>query len=185
MNARLSSLLVAGGVVLAGIHTGSLHASPSMEATARKATLLGTSLEADGAGAKVFLRVPGMVAQPGVQVLTSPLRVVLDLPGVDRGTAVTRKDLAQLAHPLIQKARLAQFSTEPKAITRLVLEVAPGTQVVVGTTPEGVHLLLTPGEGRTQAKLDRSFAPTAPQIAPPPALAPVLLASTLAPAQAV
>jgi len=185
MNARLSSLLVAGGVVLAGIHTGSLHASPSMAATARKATLLGTSLEADGAGAKVFLRVPGMVAQPGVQVLTSPLRVVLDLPGVDRGTAVTRKDLAQLAHPLIQKARLAQFSTEPKAITRLVLEVAPGTQVVVGTTPEGVHLLLTPGEGRTQAKLDRSFAPTAPQIAPPPSPAPVLLASVAAPAQAV
>lgn len=178
MNARLSSLLVAGGVVLAGIHTGSLHAAPAMETAARKATLLGTSLEAAGSGAKVFLRVPGMVAQPGVQVLTSPLRVVLDLPGVDRGTAVTRKDLALLAHPLIQKARLAQFSTEPKAITRLVLEVAPGTQVVVGTTPEGVHLLLTPGEGRTQARLDQTFVPQAPQASSlPPAPAPVLLAS--------
>ena len=159
MNARLSSLLVAGGVVLAGIHTGSLHASPSVEATARKATLLSTTMEITGTGVKVFLRVPGMATQPGVQVLTNPHRVVVDLPGVDRGTAITRKDLAQLVHPLIQKARLAQFATDPKPVTRLVLEVAPGTQVVVGTSPEGVQLLLTPGEGRVQARLEGNFHP--------------------------
>ncbi|MBP1771307.1 MAG: type and secretion system protein [Holophagaceae bacterium] len=176
MNARLSSLLVAGGVVLAGIHTGSLHASPSMESTVRKAILLGTSLEADGAGAKVFLRIPGLVSQPGVQVLSSPLRVVVDLPGVDRGTAVTRKDLAQLSHPLIQKARLAQFSTEPKAVTRLVLEVAPGTQVLVGTTADGVQLLLSPGQGKVQARLDHALpAPVLPLNLPAPA--PVMVAS--------
>ena len=154
MNARLSSLLVAGGVVLAGIHTGSLHASPSVEATLQRATLLSTTLESVGTGAKIFLRVPGLTHQPGIQVLTNPHRVVLDLPGVDRGTAVTRKELAQLAHPLIQKTRLAQFATEPKAVTRLVLEVLPGTQVVVATSPEGVQLLLTPGEGRVQARFD-------------------------------
>ncbi|HLP29788.1 MAG TPA: type IV pilus secretin PilQ [Geothrix sp.] len=176
MNARLSSLLVAGGVVLAGIHTGSLHASPSMEATVRKATLLATSLEADGAGAKVFLRVPGMLAQPGVQVLSSPLRVVVDLPGVDRGTAVTRKDLAQLSHPLIQKARLAQFSTEPKAVTRLVLEVAPGTQVLVGTTAEGVQLLLSPGQGKAQARLDPTLQAPMPSPVTVPVAAPVVVA---------
>src|ERR1035438_1966560 len=100
MNARLSSLLVAGGVVLAGIHTGSLHASPSVEAMAQKVTLLSTSIESTGTGVKVFLRVPGMVTQPGIQVLSNPHRIVVDLPGVDRGTTVTRKDLAQLAHPL-------------------------------------------------------------------------------------
>lgn len=162
MNARLSSLLVAGGVVLAGIHTGSLHASPVMEGAA-KATLLSTSLEVDGAGAKLFLRVPGLASQPGVQVLSNPHRVVLDLPGVDRGVLVTRKDLAQLVHPLIQKARLAQFATEPKPITRLVLEVASGTQVAVRTSAEGVQLHLTPGEGRIQARLEGAFqAPVAP-----------------------
>lgn len=162
MNARLSSLLVAGGVVLAGIHAGSLHASPVLEGAA-KATLLSTSLEADGAGAKVFLRVPGLVSQPGVQVLSNPHRVVLDLPGVDRGVLVTRKELAQLVHPLIQKARLAQFATEPKPITRLVLEVASGTQVAVRTSPDGVQLHLTPGEGRIQARLEGAFqAPVVP-----------------------
>ncbi len=159
MNARLSSLLVAGGVVLAGIHTGSLHASPSMEAVAQKVTLLSTSIESTGTGVRVFLHVPGMVAQPGIQVLSNPHRIVLDLPGVDRGTAVTRKDLSQLAHPLIQKARLAQFATAPKPVTRLVLEVLPGTQVLVGSSPEGIQLLLTPGEGRVQARLDVSMRP--------------------------
>ena len=165
MNARLSSLLVAGGVVLAGIHTGSLQASPTMEAVAQRVTLLSTSIESTGTGAKIFLRVPGLVAQPGVQVLTNPHRVVVDLPGVDRGTAVSRKDLAQLAHPLIQKARLAQFAMSPKPVTRLVLEVVPGTQVLVSSSPEGVQLILTPGEGRVQARLDESMRP---QIAPPP-----------------
>lgn len=166
MNARLSSLLVAGGVVLAGIHTGSLHASPALESP-HKATLLATSLEADGPGAKVFLRVPGMENKPGVQVLSNPHRVVVDLPGVDRGTAVTKKDLAQLAHPLIQKLRLAQFVTGPKPVTRLVLEVIPGTQVLVGSTEDGVQLVLSPGEGRVTARLDDGFRlPTALSVSP-------------------
>ncbi|GLH72592.1 hypothetical protein GETHLI_10940 [Geothrix limicola] len=192
MNARLSSLLVAGGVVLAGIHTGSLLASPAIEAASHKATLLSTSLESNGTGAKVFLRVPGMEAQPGVQVLSNPHRVVLDLPGVDRGTAVTRKDLAQLAHPLIQKARLAQFVTGPKPVTRLVLEVVPGTQVLVGSTLDGVQLLLSPGEGRVSARIDATMRPqavqplavemasAAPVVAvsvPPPAAAPKTIAN--------
>lgn len=180
MNARLSSLLVAGGVILAGIHTGSLHASPSTEVAPRRATLLSTSLEAVGSGAKVILRIPGLVTKPSVQVFSSPLRVVLDLPGVYRGTSVTRKDLALLAHPLIQKARVAQFTTEPKPGTRLVLEVAPGTQVLVGSSSEGVQLMLTPGEGRVLVRLDSGPSPV-----PLPAAPAVLVASIPdAPAQA-
>ena len=166
MNARLSSLLVAGGVVLAGIHTGSLHAAPTLESVARKAVLLSTSMEPDGSGAKLFLRVPGMTSQPGVQVLTNPHRVVVDLHGVDRGTAVTRKELAQLAHPLILKTRLAQFATDPRPVTRLVLEVVPGTQVLVGSSPEGVQLHLTPGDGRVQARFDGAVKPVHPPVAP-------------------
>jgi len=162
MNARLSSLLVAGGVVLAGIHTGSLLAAPSTETTAfSKATLAAATMESAGAGAKVSLRIPGMAGHPSVQVLSSPLRVVLDLPGVDRGTAVTKKDLTLLAHPLVQKARLAQFATTPRPVTRLVLEVAPGTQVVVGSMPDGVQLLLSPGEGRVQARIEGVYRPEA------------------------
>jgi type IV pilus assembly protein PilQ len=155
-------LLVAGGVVLAGIHTGSLLASPSTEtAVAKASTLAAATLEPAGAGARVSLRIPGMLGQPAIQVLSSPLRVVLDLPGVERGTAVTKKDLAQLAHPLVQKARLGQFSTAPKPVTRLVLEVAPGTQVVVGTSPDGVQLMLNPGEGRVQARIEGVYHPGA------------------------
>ena len=178
MNARLSSLLVAGGVVLAGIHTGSLQASPNLEAAPQKPTLLSAALEANGNGARLILRIPGLAAQPGVQVLSSPLRVVVDLPGVDRGTAVTKKDLALLAHPLIQKIRVAQFSSEPKPMTRMVLEVAAGTQVLVGAMPDGLQLLMTPGEGRVQARVEAlpmpHAIPAAPSVAvaaavPPPA----------------
>lgn len=187
MNARLSSLLVAGGVVLAGIHTGSLLASPAPEISVGKATLVAATLEPAGAGAKVALRIPGLAGQPAIQVLSSPLRVVLDLPGVERGTAVTKKELAQLSHPLVQKARLGQFSTAPKAVTRLVLEVAPGTQVVVGTSPDGVDLMLSPGEGRVQARVEgvyhpqplaapvqQAAAPVSAEPAPAPAAAPAM-----------
>ena len=163
MNARLSSLLVAGGVVLAGIHTGSLLASPSAEAASvARATLVSTSIESTGAGATVHLRVSGSTVQPGVQVLTNPHRVVVDLPGVERGTAVTRKELALLTHPLIQKARLAQFAVAPRPITRLVLEVLPGTQVLVGSTPDGVELHLSPGDGKVQARVESIAVPGQP-----------------------
>ncbi|MFZ1376008.1 MAG: type IV pilus secretin PilQ [Geothrix sp.] len=99
-------------------------------------------------------------------MLHNPHRVVVDLPGVDRGVAVSRKDLAQLAHPLILKTRLAQFSMEPKPVTRLVMEVAPGTQVLVGSGPEGVQLHLTPGEDRVQARYEGADKPTLPMGAP-------------------
>ncbi|NTW84583.1 MAG: type IV pilus secretin PilQ [Holophagaceae bacterium] len=166
MNARLSSLLVAGGVVLAGIHPGSLHASPALETATRKATLVSAALEPDGVGARLLLRVPGLTSRPGVQVLPNPARVVVDLPGVDRGTAVTRQDLNLLMHPLIQKVRLAQFTPEPKPVTRMVLEVVPGTQVLVEVTAEGVQVLLTPGEGRVQARFEALPRPQAPVASP-------------------
>ncbi len=164
MNARLSSLLVAGGVVLAGIQAGSLLAAP-IESEAGFApahaspTLQAATLESEGTGAKVLLRVPGFSAKPGIQVLSSPLRVVLDLPGVERGSLVTRKELAGLVHPLVRKARLGQFVAAPNPVTRLVLEVAPGTQVTVGTTADGIELSLAPGQGAVRASLG-AWAPS-------------------------
>jgi type IV pilus assembly protein PilQ len=171
-------LLVAGGVVLAGIHPGSLHASPSAETVLAKATLASATLEPAGTGAKVLLGIPGMTVQPGLQVLSNPHRVVLDLPGVERGAAVGKKDLLLLAHPLIQKARLAQFATTPRPVTRLVLEVAPGTQVLVGSGPDGVQLMLTPGEGRVQARLDGALRPASPSV-PAPLPAPMKAAEVV------
>jgi type IV pilus assembly protein PilQ len=73
-------------------------------------------------------------------------------------------------------------------VTRLVLEVSPGTKVLVGSSLEGVQLLLTPGEGRVSARLDDSFhavvlpskaleiaaaTPAATQPAPVPEAAPL------------
>nr|WP_306589601.1 type IV pilus secretin family protein [Geothrix sp. 21YS21S-4] len=181
MNARLSSLLVAGGVVLAGIHPGSLHASPAAEMASAKATLVSATLQPTATGARILLGIPGAAVQPGVQVLSGPLRVVVDLPGVERGSAVKRDELRQLAHPLIRKARLAQFATTPRPITRLVLEVAPGTQVSVGSDADGVHLTLNPGEGRVQARLEEGVR-SVPLIAlPAPAPAEAVLASVAVP----
>ncbi len=183
MSARLSSLLVAGGVLLAGINPGVLQATPAAEANSRKVTLVSASLESEGTGAQILLGIPGLTGKPGIQVLPQPNRVVLDLPGVARGTAVTREDLAQLAHPLILKARLAQFKDAPNPVTRLVLEVVPGTQVLVGVVPEGLLLHLTPGEGRVQARLGApSAAPaSAPELGvPSPLVLPVLDPTILA-----
>jgi len=201
MNARLSSLLVAGGVVLAGIQAGSLLAAPIESETGfapahASPTLQAATLESEGAGAKVILKVPGFSAKPGIQVLSSPLRVVLDMPGVERGSLVTRKELAGLIHPLVRKARLGQFVAAPNPVTRLVLEVAPGTQVTVGTTADGIQLSLAPGQGAVRASLG-AWAPvvskpmTAPaetmmaQAAPPPAAPAVVpVPSTPVPAPA-
>ena len=186
MSARLSSLLVAGGVLLTGVHPGVLKAAPAAEASPRKATLVSASLESEGTGVRVLLRIPGLAGKPGLQVLPQPNRVVLDLPGVARGTAVSREDLAQLAHPLILKARLAQFKEDPTPVTRLVLEVAPGTQVLVGVVPEGILLDLTPGEGRVQARLGAVSATPAAAPAlgdPTPLVVPVLHLPALAVAQ--
>jgi type IV pilus assembly protein PilQ len=191
-------LLVAGGVVLAGIQAGSLLAAPVESETGfvpahTGATLQSATLVSDGAGAKVLLKVPGFSAKPGVQVLSSPLRVVVDLPGVERGTLVTRKDLAELNHPLVRKARLGQFVAAPNPVTRLVLEVAPGTQVTVGTTTDGVQLLLAPGQGAVRASLG-TIAPVvaSPMVVPAevvtaqaaPAPAPVALPPAAAPVPA-
>ncbi|MCX6547273.1 MAG: AMIN domain-containing protein, partial [Acidobacteria bacterium] len=186
MSARLSSLLVAGGVLLTVVHPGVLKAAPAAEASPRKATLVSASLESEGTGARVLLRISGLAAKPGLQVLPQPNRVVLDLPGVARGTAVSREDLAQLIHPLILKARLAQFKEDPTPVTRLVLEVAPGTQVLVGVVPEGILLDLTPGEGRVQARLGAVSATPAAAPAlgvPTPLVVPVLHLPALAVAQ--
>lgn len=161
MKTRLSSLLVAGGVVLAGVQVA---AAPLQEVSGadskapatsepRLATLVAASLDASGpAAAKVVLQVPGYATQPRLQVLPAPWRVVIDLPGVNKAVKFGRTESRAFAHPLVQAARIAQFSAAPNAITRVVLEVAPGTQVEAGLGIDGVVLTLAQGNGPVQAK---------------------------------
>ncbi len=155
MNARLSSLLVAGGVALVAPASLSLYANVGSDAPVVRSLAL-QGLEAQAT--QVQLGIPGLPGKPRVEVLTNPHRVVVDIPGVLRGSAVGRKDLQALAHPLILKARLAQFAESPAPVTRLVLEVAAGTQVAVHSTEAGLTLDLTAGKGNVQARFEGLMA---------------------------
>jgi type IV pilus secretin PilQ/predicted competence protein len=155
MSARLSSLLVVGGVTLVGGPGACLAAAaPAQETTLPAASLGGATFQADaGQGANLDLAIPAYVGTPRLQVLDNPRRVVVDLPGVNRGLGLTRKDLATWNGALIQKSRIAQFAMSPEPVTRLVLEVAPGTQVTVTPHTDGVKISLLAGTGSVQAKL--------------------------------
>jgi len=155
MSARLSSLLVVGGVTLVGGSGAFLAAAAPVQETALPAaTLGGATFQADaGQGANLDLAIPAYAGTPRLQVLDNPRRVVVDLPGVNRGLGLTRKDLATWNGALIQKSRIAQFATSPEPVTRLVLEVVSGTQVTVTPHTDGVKISLLAGSGSVQAKL--------------------------------
>lgn len=161
MNARLRSLLVAGAVTFTALPGGALRAE-APASMGRTCSVADASLASTNATSAVLtLAIPGFAETPKVQILDHPHRVVVDLPGVERGRAVGRQELAALHHPLIERARMAQFATAPEAVTRMVLEVAEGTQVAVSRTAEGVQLSLTAGTGQVQAHLETAV-PSAP-----------------------
>ncbi len=155
MSARLSSLLVAGGVILIGSQSGSFgNAATAADSTLQVAVLQGATLETgSGSEAIIQLNIPGFVGTPRLQVLSHPNRVVLDLPGVIRGVQPTRQEMARWNSPFFHQTRLAQFVAAPEPITRFVLQVVEGTQVFVSKQADGVKLLLRPGTGAIQAKL--------------------------------
>ena len=155
MSARLSSLLVAGGVVLLGIQAGSLGAAETaVESTLQVAALQGASLNVgDASETTIHLNIPAFSGTPRLQVLGHPNRVVLDLPGVTRGVQPTRQELARWNSPLFRKTRLAQFVAAPEPVTRFVLEVVEGTQVAVSKSSDGVQLVLKPGTGAIEARM--------------------------------
>jgi len=168
MNARLSSLLVAGGVVLAGIQSGSLNgALPDSGTNAAIATLAGASMQ-PGSIQVLKLSIPGFAGVPRLQVLPNPARVVVDLPGVNRGDKVTRKDMQALVCPQILRSRLAQFATAPQPVTRIVLEVTPGTQATVTSDGTGVSIALDAGQGAIHAHLGAQDAAAPAPAAPVP-----------------
>ncbi len=155
MSARLSSLLVAGGVVLIGIQSGSPGtAATAAESTLQVAVLQGATLETgSGSEAIIHLNIPAFAGTPRLQVLNHPNRIVLDLPRVTRGVLPTKQEMAGWNSPLFQKTRLAQFVAAPEPVTRFVIEVAEGTQVSVSKSSDGVQVVLRPGTGVIQAKV--------------------------------
>lgn len=156
MSARLSSLLVAGGVVLAGIQPGSLIAAvPTSGSNLGSAVLQGATLEMTNNGADTCLNldIPSFTGVPKLQVLSHPNRIVVDLPGVKRGVLPNKNDMAGWASSLIQRARLAQFAEVPFPVTRLVLEVAEGTNALVSPSEGSVRITLQQGTGKVQAHL--------------------------------
>lgn len=172
MNARLSSVLIAGSVVLAGIQAGSPLPAAS-QSTVRSQALLGLSFEGNAPDrAELLVGIPGFTGTPVLQVLSAPARVVVDLPGVLRGAKPTRKDLAEISHPLILKSRVAQFSTEPNAVTRIVLEVKEGTQALVVPVAEGLRISLQAGQGKVSARFQGAL-PATPTTTPSPSLMPM------------
>lgn len=171
MKARLSSLLVAGAVVLAAVPSLPLGAAPSECEAKASPSLRGAVREgvADD-HLRIHLAIPGFQVQPRLEVLTRPDRVVIDLPGVLRGDAVTRKDVVALGGGLISRARIAQFASDPAPITRMVLEVLPGTQVAVQQVAGGLELDLRAGMGKVLASLQTGLlapAPASADLAPP------------------
>jgi type IV pilus assembly protein PilQ len=160
MNARLSSLLVAGGVVLAGIQSGSLNgAIPETGSPKGAAVLQGASLLPQTGGQSALkLEIPGFSGVPRLQVLANPSRVVVDLPGVERGERPSKKDVLGLTSPLVLRSRIAQFLRTPEMVTRLVLEVAPGTVVDVSSDGTGVLISMNPGSGAVKAQFTKAPA---------------------------
>jgi type IV pilus assembly protein PilQ len=135
-------------------------------------------------GAVLHLAIPGYQGVPRLQVLSGPNRVVVDLPGVDRGPGLARKEIARISNPQVIRWRAAQFSFNPD-VTRVVLEVLPGTRAEVGVAIDGVDILLRPGQGPVQAQLAPSAGPAAlpaiPTVSvPDPAPAPLAAAVPVA-----
>jgi type IV pilus assembly protein PilQ len=152
--------LVAGSVALTGSQpAGSLHGrSHSSElADHGRPSVAAASIESIGDSACVRVSIPGFSGRPDIQVLRSPDRLVVDFRGVDRGT-VPKSEITNLAHPLILKARMAQFAAVPESITRLVLELVPGAKAVVSYNVDGAEIALTQGTGRVQASLSDNFS---------------------------
>jgi len=159
MNSRLNSCLKAGIIITAACQFSPLFAYALVFKPIAQARpyVAAANLESTDSSSNVKIHIPGFSGKPAIQVLSSPDRLVVDFYGVNRGTTVSRADLAKLIHPLILNARLAQFASEPESITRLVLELASGVKAVISSDPQGiVDISLTKGVGRIRASLSES-----------------------------
>jgi len=173
INTRSNIWLALRTVVMALCH----FASPSANAHVfnpfeqARPSVAAAVLESTDSASRIRIHIPGFSGKPAIQLLTSPDRLVIDFYGVDRGTAVSRDDVAKLIHSLIPKARLAQFAAEPESITRLVLELVSGVKAVVSHDQQGiVDVSLTRGVGKIRASLAESVLQSPGNYKPAPVL---------------
>jgi len=166
MNTRLSSLLVSGSLAFFGGHPEHLQSNaPTLESPAngRPSVTWASLVYGDESAAQLQLSIPGFVGRPAIEVIPPtrrsdrlvPDRLVVDLPGVVVGQGQTRA-ASKIAHPFILASRLAQYVSEPKPVTRLVLELAPGVKAEVSFDAGGVAIALAKGSGKVQASLVES-----------------------------
>lgn len=129
MNARLCSLLVAGGVTLVSLQGPHLHANlkKELEPSSNVVSLRGISVE--NKGELIVISIPGFLGSPRIQTLQNPPRAVIDLPGVIKGSKINRNAFDAINPSLVVRSRIAQFSTEPEPVTRLVFEIKEGVSV--------------------------------------------------------
>jgi len=163
MNTRLSSLLVSGSLAFFGGHLGHLQGhEPTLESpvNGRPSVTWASLVYGDESVAHLQLSIPGFSGRPAIEVIPPtrradrivPERLVIDLPGVVVGQGQTRA-ASKIAHPFILASRLAQYVSEPKPVTRLVLELAPGVKAEVSYSADGVAIALAKGSGKVQASL--------------------------------
>jgi type IV pilus assembly protein PilQ len=106
--------------------------------------------------------------------LGNPSRLVVDFTDV---TSAAQMRTVEVGTDPVQKARIAQFSTTPSRVARLVLDLSAKAPYQIVDRADGVQIVF--GEGTTPAPMAlaamRSPEPAPePQIMPAPAPAPVL-----------
>lgn len=103
--------------------------------------LSGVDLEARDGGVGVVIRGDGSFSWKAFR-LSAPERLVIDLDGVTNataGSAITGDGR------FVDRVRVAQFQTSPEAISRVVVDLAGGSEARVLETASGLEVLF--GEG--------------------------------------
>ncbi|HVQ32284.1 MAG TPA: AMIN domain-containing protein, partial [Vicinamibacteria bacterium] len=149
-------------------------AEPKPAANAPKASkILGVSSSTENGQLAVIVKADGTLRHQDF-FLGNPNRLVVDFPEVTSAAQLRTVDVN--ADP-VQKARIAQFSTTPSRVARLVLDLSGKAPYQIVDRADGVKIVF--GEGTTPAPAAlaamRSPEPAPePQIMPAPAPAPVL-----------
>lgn len=104
--------------------------------TRRATQLRGVTTEGSGPGLRVVLSTNGP-AQYSAFKLANPLRLVVDLKGVNNKT---RSAAMNLGDPLVKRIRVAQFKGGPEPVTRVVLDLDEAVDYHVTKSADAVRI---------------------------------------------
>ena len=131
-SAAAQAAAAAGASKAAPVETANVIPGPT-RAGKRAGTLLAIEVRG-GAEPNLVLKTDGTVAQEHFQ-LKNPPRLVIDLVGVIDKTA-TRS--IPVSSDVLTRVRVAQFATRPRAVARVVLDLASPKPCAVVPTDEGL-----------------------------------------------